>query len=76
MALAVALLFVVFAGLLTWLALDHINRDFRANLMEDLFVLASSLADGIDGKLRRAQDMLTVTARQVPRQAPLRPAVG
>ena len=67
--LAVALLFVVFASLLTWLTLRHFDQSFRQNLYQQQFVLASTLADTIDDKLRQSQDMLTQVAGQLPPQA-------
>lgn len=67
--LAVALLFVVFAGLLTWLTLRHYDQNFRERLYQEQFVLASTLAKSIDDKLRQAQDLLQRTARLLPPQA-------
>ncbi|QKO20850.1 EAL domain-containing protein [Rhodoferax sp. BAB1] len=67
--LAVALLFVVFASLLTWLTLRHFDQSFRQNFYQQQFVLASTLANTIDDKLRQSQDMLTQVAGQLPPQA-------
>ncbi len=67
--LAVALLFVVFTGLLTWLTLRHYDQNFRERLYQEQFVLASTLAKSIDDKLRQAQDLLQRTARLLPPQA-------
>ncbi|MEQ1658166.1 MAG: EAL domain-containing protein [Hylemonella sp.] len=67
--LAVALLFVGFASLLTWLTLRHFDQNFRANLLQQQFVLASTLAKSIDDKLDLSLQLLRGTARQVPAQA-------
>jgi diguanylate cyclase (GGDEF)-like protein/PAS domain S-box-containing protein len=67
--LAVALLFVAFAGLLTWLTLRHFDQNFRANLYQQQFVLASTLANSIDDKLDLSLKLLDATARQLPPQA-------
>jgi diguanylate cyclase (GGDEF)-like protein/PAS domain S-box-containing protein len=67
--LAVALLFVGFASLLTWLVLRHFDQSFRENLYHEQFVLASTLADNIDDKIRQSQTLLTQVAAQVPPQA-------
>ena len=45
--LAVALLFIVFAGLLTWLTLRHFDRNFRESLHQQQFLLASTLAKAL-----------------------------
>ena len=63
--LAVALLFVGFAGLLTWLTLRHFDQNFRQSLYQEQFVLATALADAIDDKLSQNRDMLVATARLV-----------
>ena len=63
--LAVALLFVGFAGLLTWLTLRHFDQNFRQSLYQEQFVLATALADSIDDKLSQNRDMLVATARLV-----------
>ncbi|MFN4349857.1 MAG: EAL domain-containing protein [Hylemonella sp.] len=67
--LAVALLFVGFASLLTWLVLRHFDQSFRQNLYQQQFVLATTLADAIDDKIRQSQTQLTQVAAQVPLQA-------
>ncbi|MBI2746499.1 MAG: EAL domain-containing protein [Burkholderiales bacterium] len=67
--LAVALLFVGFASLLTWLILRHFDQSFRENLYHEQFVLATTLADNIDDKIRQSQTLLTQVAAQVPPQA-------
>jgi len=67
--LAVALLFVGFASLLTWLVLRHFDQSFRQNLYHEQFVLATTLADTIDDKIRQSQALLTQVAAQVPPQA-------
>ncbi|MDZ4073188.1 MAG: EAL domain-containing protein [Hylemonella sp.] len=74
--LAVALLFVGFASLLTWLVLRHFDQSFRQNLYHGQFVLATTLADNIDDKLRQSQAMLTQVATQVPPQALRNPQVA
>jgi diguanylate cyclase (GGDEF)-like protein/PAS domain S-box-containing protein len=65
-ALAVTLLFVSFAGLLTWLTLGHIDRQFHETLYRHQFTLASALAGQIDDKLRTYREMVVLTARQLP----------
>jgi diguanylate cyclase (GGDEF)-like protein/PAS domain S-box-containing protein len=67
--LAVALLFIVFAGLLTWLTLRHFDRNFRASLYQEQFLLASTLAKALDDKLRLSQELLQLTARDLPPEA-------
>ncbi|MBX9871141.1 MAG: EAL domain-containing protein [Burkholderiaceae bacterium] len=67
--LAVALLFIVFAGLLTWLALRHFDHNFRQNLYQEQFLLATTLAKALDDKLRQNQELLQLTARDVPTAA-------
>ena len=67
--LAVALLFVVFAGLLTWLTLRHFDQNFREGLYREQFALASTLAKSLDDKLQQSQQMLALTARQLPLRA-------
>ncbi len=67
--LAVALLFVGFASLLTWLTLRHFDQSFRQSLYQHQFVLASTLAKSIDDKIRQGQAMLAQVAAQVPPQA-------
>ena len=67
--LAVALLFLIFAGLLTWLTLRHFDQTFRQNLQQEQFVLASTLAKSIDDKLRLNQELLALTARNLPARA-------
>ncbi|MCZ8292693.1 MAG: EAL domain-containing protein [Hylemonella sp.] len=67
--LAVALLFVGFASLLTWLVLRHFDQSFRQNLYHEQFVLATTLADSIDDKIRQSQTLLSQVAAQVPPQA-------
>ncbi len=67
--LAVALLFVGFASLLTWLVLRHFDQGFRQNLYQEQFVLATTLADTIDDKIRQSQAMLAQVAAQVLPQA-------
>jgi len=67
--LAVALLFIVFAGLLTWLTLRHFDQNFRQNLYQDQFLLASTLAKALDDKLEQSQELLQLTARDVPAAA-------
>ena len=67
--LAVALLFIVFAGLLTWLTLRHFDRNFRESLHQQQFLLASTLAKALDDKLRQSQELLQLTARDVPPEA-------
>lgn len=64
--LAVALLFIIFAGLLTWLTLRHFDQNFRQNLYREQFLLASTLAKALDDKLRQNQELLQLTARDVP----------
>ncbi len=65
---AVAVLFIGFASLLTWLTLRHFDQSFRQNLYEQQFVLASSLAHAIDDKIRQSQTMLSQVAEVVPPQ--------
>ncbi|MDP3700082.1 MAG: EAL domain-containing protein [Hylemonella sp.] len=67
--LSVALLFVGFASLLTWLALRHFDQSFRQNLFQQQYLLASSLARSIDDKLQLSQDLLSATVRRLPLQA-------
>ena len=67
--LAVALLFVVFAGLMTWLTLRYFDQAFRENLYQEQFVLASTLAKSIDDKLLQSQEILAQTARILPERA-------
>ncbi len=67
--LAVALLFVGFASLLTWLILRHFDQSFRQNLYHEQFVLATTLANTIDDKVRQSQALLSQVAAQVPPQA-------
>jgi diguanylate cyclase (GGDEF)-like protein/PAS domain S-box-containing protein len=64
--LAVALLFIVFASLLTWLTLRHFDRNFRESLSQEQFLLASTLAKSLDDKLKLSQELLQLTARDVP----------
>ena len=63
---AVALLFVVFTGVLTWLTLRHFDENFRATIYREQFLLASTLAKSIDDKLSQSQEMLERTARILP----------
>ncbi|MEQ1660625.1 MAG: cache domain-containing protein, partial [Hylemonella sp.] len=74
--LAVALLFIGFASLLTWLVLRHFDQSFRQNLYHEQFVLASTLADTIDDKLRQSQAVLAQVATQVPLQALHKPQLA
>ncbi len=67
--LAVALLFVAFASLLTWLTLRHFDENFRRNLYQQQFVLASTLANSIDDKLSLSLQLLSATAGQLPPRA-------
>ncbi|MCZ8253159.1 MAG: EAL domain-containing protein [Hylemonella sp.] len=74
--LAVALLFIVFAGLLTWLTLQHFDRNFRESLQQQQFLLATTLAKALDDKLRQSQELLQLTARDVPPEALVNPRVA
>ena len=67
--LAVALLFLTFASLLTWLTLRHFDQSFRQSLYQEQYLLASTLAKTIDDKLRLSQEQLALTARNLPAQA-------
>ncbi|GAB3500954.1 hypothetical protein GCM10027399_27640 [Curvibacter fontanus] len=66
--LAVALLFVGFASLLTWVTLRHFDQNFRESLYQQQFVLASTLAKSIDDKLASSVQLLSATALQLPLQ--------
>ena len=65
-ALAMALVFVVFAGLLVRLGLGVFETQYRHSLYQQQFALASALAAGIDEKLQSAQQMLVATASLIP----------
>ena len=66
---AVALLFVTYARVLTWLTLGHFDASYRETLYHEQFLLASTLAKSLDDKLRQNQEMLERTARIVPTRA-------
>jgi diguanylate cyclase (GGDEF)-like protein/PAS domain S-box-containing protein len=74
--LAVALLFVGFASLLTWLTLRHVDQSFRQNHYQEQYVLAGTLARSIDDKLRMSRLLLSATAQRLPMQALTNPRIA
>ncbi len=65
-ALAVALVFVVFAGLLVRLGLSVFETQYRHSLYQQQFALATALGSSIDEKLQSAQQMLVASATLLP----------
>jgi diguanylate cyclase (GGDEF)-like protein/PAS domain S-box-containing protein len=68
LALVMTVVFISFSGLLALLGLRYFAAEFRNNLYEQQFTLASELARDIDDKLRVNQEMLVAMARQVAPQ--------
>ena len=66
MALAVALIFVLFIVVASTLTLSYFERTFKQSIYEQQFSLVSSLANSIDDKLRIAQGSLVALASTVP----------
>ena len=68
LSLVMTVVFIGFSGLLALLGLRYFANEFRNNLFNQQFTLASALASDIDDKLRLNQEMLVATACQVTPQ--------
>jgi len=69
MALAITSLFVLFVITTLYLTSAYFERTFKETISAQQFSLASSLADGIDDKLRIAQNALKAAAATAPADA-------
>jgi signal transduction histidine kinase len=69
MALAMSLLFVLFVNTGAYLGLSHFERERKSAITQETFNVVSSLADGIDARLRLAHDMVIAVAATIPAEA-------
>lgn len=68
-ALAMAVLFIGFASVLALVSLRYFEAEFKNILYSQQFSLVSSLANGIDEKLRMSHGALIASASRLPREA-------
>ena len=69
MALAVSLLFVLFAATSALFAISHMEREFRKSVAEQQYILACTIAYHLDEKLNVAQKSLIAATKKVPAAA-------
>jgi PAS domain S-box-containing protein len=66
MAVAVSLLFVVFAATIAYFSTTYFEEKFKQSIADQQYVLAGAIANGIDDKLEMAQQGLLAASLKVP----------
>jgi len=66
MAVVVSLLFVAFAATIAYFSTTYFEEKFKQSLADQQYVLACAIANGIDDKLRMAQEGLIAASGKVP----------